>query len=823
MAARPLPSPPMPVWLRRLLIVTGLVLALLVAAAAWFVASFDAARYKGLLIERVRTQYERTLAIDGPIGLALFPRLEVTLRDVKLSEARRADEFMAIEQASLAVQLLPLLRRELAIDRVAARGVRLVYTRDAEGRRNIDDLLAASADTPATAPSASAPGTALRFDVRTLEFSDLQASVRDVPAGLDGRFVVERLATGRLADGAESPLALRARATLVQPALDAALELDAQLTLALPPGAPARAGLRELTLALRGSGFGVKDLDARLTAAALRHDGAALAAERLALTLSGERLGLALKDSRLTLATLGYDPARRHLGLEALELQLAGQRGDAPIEARLAWPRLDVDGDTLKGSALQGQARLASSAQTLQLAFTSQPPSGRFERLQVPGLQLDLNGSAGARRLQGQLRGDLTLATGPVAATLDALALQLTLSDPALPPTALALRGRAQASAAAASWSVEGRANEQPFSVSGQAALDRAVPRIEAQARFTTLDLTRFVAPPTAAASAASAPGGDAPIDLAALKAFDGRLTLRADALIYPPYRVADAALDATLAGGALRVSQLAGRAWGGRFSAQASAQAAAKPQDQRVAVQLDASEVDIAALLKDVAQMHKLEGRGRVRADLRSSGANVAAWRRQLAGEASVQLRDGAVRGINLAKTLRQWRSAVSLNKEAVQAASTQEKTDFSEISASFQVAEGVAHSRDLSAKSPFLRVGGEGAIDVGRGRIDYLARATVTATPEGQDGAELAALKGLTVPVKLSGPFEAVDYRVQWSAVAAELLKKRATEALGGKLGVLERLGGRAPAASEPAAGASAPTKKERTKDRLRQLLGG
>lgn len=824
MPARPLPPTPMPVWLRRLLIVTGLVLALLVAAAAWFVASFDATRYKGLLIERVRTQYGRTLAIDGPIGLALFPRLEVTLRDVTLSEARRADEFMAIEQASLAVQLLPLLRRELAIDRVAARGVRLAYTRDAQGRRNIDDLLAAPADAPAAAPSAPAPGTALHFDVRALEFSDLQASVRDVPAGLDGRFVVERLATGRLADGAESPLALRARATLAQPALDAALELDAHLTLALPPGAPARVGLRELTLALRGSGFGVQGLDARLTAAALRHDGVALAAERLALTLSGERLGLALKDSRLTLAALGYDPARRHLGLEALELQLAGRRGDAPIEARLAWPRLEVDGDTLRGSALQGQARLASSAQTLQLAFTSQPPGGRFERLQVPGLKLDLSGQAGARRLQGQLRGDLTLATEPVAATLDALALQLTLNDPALPPTAIALRGRAQASATAASWSVEGRANEQPFSLSGQAALDRAVPRLEAQARFTTLDLTRFVAPPAAAASAATpAPGGDAPVDLSALKAFDGRLTLRADALVYPPYRVADAALDATLAGGTLRVSQLAGRAWGGRFSAQASAQAAAKPQDQRVAVQLDASEVDIAALLKDVAQMHKLEGRGRVRADLRSSGASVAAWRRQLAGEASFQLRDGAVRGINLAKTLRQWRSAVSLDKDAVQAASTQEKTDFSEISASFQVAEGVARSRDLSAKSPFLRVDGEGAIDVGRGRIDYLARATVTATPEGQDGAELAALKGLTVPVKLSGPFEAVDYRVQWGAVAAGLLKKRATETLGGKLGVLERLGGRAPAASEPAGAASAPTKKERTKDRLRQLLGG
>jgi AsmA protein len=42
------------------------------------------------------------------------------------------------------------------------------------------------------------------------------------------------------------------------------------------------------------------------------------------------------------------------------------------------------------------------------------------------------------------------------------------------------------------------------------------------------------------------------------------------------------------------------------------------------------------------------------------------------------------------------------------------------------------VARNKDLVAKSPFLRVGGEGAVDIGRSRVDYLARATVTGTPE-------------------------------------------------------------------------------------------
>ena len=137
----------------------------------------------------------------------------------------------------------------------------------------------------------------------------------------------------------------------------------------------------------------------------------------------------------------------------------------------------------------------------------------------------------------------------------------------------------------------------------------------------------------------------------------------------------------------------------------------------------------------------------------------------------------------------MRQWKSALSLDREAVQRASAEEKTDFSEISASFAIADGVARNKDLVAKSPFLRVGGEGAVDIGRGRVDYLARATVTGTPEGQGGAELAALKGVSLPVRVFGPFDAVDYKPQWSAVAAELATQRAKGTIGG---LLKGLGG-------------------------------
>ena len=824
----------MPVWLRRTLIALAVGVALLAAAAAWLAASFDPNRYKGLLIDWMRENRQRTLAIDGPIELGVFPRLQVTLRDVRLSEHASPDEFAALREAALAVQVLPLLHKQLAVDRVEARGVRLAWRRDAQGRSNIDDLLGAP---PARKGEAREPGggaPALRFDVSRVVLEDVQATVQDAKSGVDGRFVVEKLATGRLADGAEAPVEFLGRAQLAKPAVNAAVDLKGRLSLALPAGAPAKLGLQDLKLALRGEAFGVKQLDASLQGG-LGYDGAsgALEARKLRLALSATQGALALRDTTLALDALAYDPARRALRLEALDLRLAGHHGEQALAGTLAWPKLEVAGDTLKGSPLKGSASLkGGDAPALQLRFESQAPSGSFERIRMPGLRVAVDGGSAGRTVKGEARTDLTLAPSPLAASLDALKLQLAFADPALPTQNLALAGQARAGAKDADWRLDGTLNGQRFDSSGRADLGGARPRVEAQARFDALDLTRFVKPAAGAASGARAAGkasgpaagGDAPVDLAGLKALDGRFGLRAGTLVYPPYRVADAALEATLANGVLKVGRLSGRAWGGRFDAQGSADA----NTQRVGLKLDANGVDIAALLGDVAQFRRLEGTGRFSADVTTQGTSVAQFRQRLGGRAALELRDGALRGINLAKTLRQWKSAIRLDREAVQRSSAEEKTDFSEISASFAIADGVARNKDLTAKSPFLRVGGEGLVDIGRGRVDYLARATVTATPEGQGGAELAALKGVTVPVQVVGPFDAVDYHVQWSAVAAALVGNRAREALsesarGAVGGLLKGLGGAqpAPGASAPAGKASA-SRAPSPKDALKGLFG-
>ena len=228
---------------------------LLGVAAGVLIATFDADRYRQLAIEWMRTEHQRTLEVGGPIELSFFPQLAVKVSKVRLSERGRQTEFAAIDEAALAVRILPLLRKELVIDRVSAKGVRATYLRDAEGVRNIDDLLSGNANRDSSV-STSAPGEpALRFDARAIQFDDVRLRVRDEMTNLDGNVAVLSFSSGRLADHAESPVALRATAQLTQPQV-VKLTLDGRMTLVLDLDKNAIA-LTGMKLDVEGEGAGV--------------------------------------------------------------------------------------------------------------------------------------------------------------------------------------------------------------------------------------------------------------------------------------------------------------------------------------------------------------------------------------------------------------------------------------------------------------------------------------------------------------------------------------------------------------------------------------
>ena len=107
--------------------------------------------------------------------------------------------------------------------------------------------------------------------------------------------------------------------------------------------------------------------------------------------------------------------------------------------------------------------------------------------------------------------------------------------------------------------------------------------------------------------------------------------------------------------------------------------------------------------------------------------------------------------------------------------------RTDFSALSASFDIVNGVASSTDLDGKSPLLRLSGEGKVDIPASTLDYLAKATVVGTSKGQGGKEVNELSGLTIPVRLTGSFDQLAWAIDWSVAAKEFAKSKAAEKLG------------------------------------------
>jgi len=143
--------------------------------------------------------------------------------------------------------------------------------------------------------------------------------------------------------------------------------------------------------------------------------------------------------------------------------------------------------------------------------------------------------------------------------------------------------------------------------------------------------------------------------------------------------------------------------------------------------------------------------------------------------GSISLNLVDGAIKGINIAKHLRDAKDILSLGGATTQtqSADNAEKTDFSELKATFMVNKGVAHNEDLSLKSPLLRVSGSGDINIGNDSMDYLAKATLDKTLEGRG--RLANVSGITLPVRVKGPFSDLRYTLDFEVMLRETAKQK------------------------------------------------
>ncbi len=277
----------------------------------------------------------------------------------------------------------------------------------------------------------------------------------------------------------------------------------------------------------------------------------------------------------------------------------------------------------------------------------------------------------------------------------------------------------------------------------------------------------------TPTAQASSHP--EQPIDFSPIKKLDVAGSVRIGDLTASNIKTQNVHVEIRAKNGRLDVDPLVANLYQGGVKGSASIDA----NTNRIAVKQNLAGISIGPLLHDAIGQDLLEGRGNVALDLTSAGNLVSAMKKTLNGTARLELKDSAIKGINLAQSLRNAKALVTGGKhEAEQGAVAGEKTDFSELTASFVIKNGIAHNDDFLAKSPFLRLTGEGDVNLPDSTLNYLAKAAVVASSAGQGGKETADLKGLTIPVRASGPFTALKYKLEYGSVLSDSAKQKLEE---------------------------------------------
>ncbi|HEY8102130.1 MAG TPA: AsmA family protein [Burkholderiaceae bacterium] len=431
--------------------------------------------------------------------------------------------------------------------------------------------------------------------------------------------------------------------------------------------------------------------------------------------------------------------ASEQFALDGIALSASARHAGQIIDAKFDVPKLAVTNSKVSGAKISGQAKLTEGAKIITAEFSAPSFDGTPQAFKVSDLTLN----AGIKDATMDMKAKVT---GMIAGDLDKQTVAATL------------KGNLDESAFDAKLGV---VKFSPLALTFDVGIDK-------------LDVDRYQSKSTAAATPQKAEP-EKPLDLSSLKTLNAKGSLKVGALKVENIKASNVRIDINAADGKVEVNPLAANLYGGSVAGSMTLTATSTPH---LAMRQKLTSISVGPLLKDAIDKEPIDGKGDVQIDVTTQGAMVSQMKKVLAGTAQLELRDGAIHGINLAQMIRDAKaklSAVNGGTQQTGTSSAGEKTDFSELKASFRIANGIAHNDDLSAKSPLIRVGGAGDIDIANERLDYLVKATVVSTLQGQGGPELQALKGVTIPVKLTGPFTAIGWKIDFDSMVNDLAKQK------------------------------------------------
>lgn len=180
---------------------------------------------------------------------------------------------------------------------------------------------------------------------------------------------------------------------------------------------------------------------------------------------------------------------------------------------------------------------------------------------------------------------------------------------------------------------------------------------------------------------------------------------------------------------------------------------------------------VQLGDLLKDSNISEQLRGTGNLNIDVVvEQNAN----KQSSKGVIKMLVTDGAYTGVDIQKMLLKLNKAYSQYKgnDYEESGSESDETKFSSLSGTFNLKDNILTNDDFDMKAPLFRVGGAGLVNLDQETVDYTTKISVVNSIKGQGGESVDKLKGVTIPVRFTGPMASLKYSVDMKALAKSLL---------------------------------------------------
>jgi len=287
--------------------------------------------------------------------------------------------------------------------------------------------------------------------------------------------------------------------------------------------------------------------------------------------------------------------------------------------------------------------------------------------------------------------------------------------------------------------------------------LGGSVPDLVGQLALETLDINPYLPAKkegTTTSSAAAEPkkSGEkwdtSPIDLSGFKQANAKFDLSVQEILVQKVKIGRSALGMTLKDAILNLTLSEFSLYEG--SGTGSVRIDAQNPTLKIAKSFSIKNIQLQPLLTDAADFKKLEGTGLFQIDANTTGKSQADMVAALNGDGQFLFEDGSISGINLAAMARNVTSAFTSKGET-------QKTDFAELSGTFQIENGILTNNDLNMLNPFVRLTGAGTVQLPPQTLKYRIEPKLVATSKGQGGSESA---GVAVPIIVSGSWDNLKY---------------------------------------------------------------